>query len=91
MLMLIALPQFVLAPIVATIRRFVDARLIMALGFALVGCACLMAGRLTGEWVGNDFLPSQIVQSVGQTLALMSLVWFALQHVDASQIFTFGT
>src|SRR5580704_3497439 len=39
-LMLIALPQFVLAPIVATVLRFVDARLTMALSFALVGCAC---------------------------------------------------
>jgi DHA2 family multidrug resistance protein len=89
-LMLIALPQFLLAPIVATVLRFVDARLTMALGFALVGCACFMAGQLTGEWAGNDFLASQIVQALGQTLALTSLIWFALQHIDASQIFTFG-
>jgi MFS transporter, DHA2 family, multidrug resistance protein len=89
-LMLIALPQFVLSPIVATILRFVDARLTMACGFALVGVACFMAGHLTGDWAGNDFLPSQIVQAIGQTLTLTSIVWFALQHLDASQIFTFG-
>jgi len=89
-LMLIALPQFVLSPIVATILRFVDARLTMACGFALVGAACFMAGQLTHDWAGNDFLPSQIVQAIGQTLALTSLVWFALQHLEISQIFTFG-
>jgi DHA2 family multidrug resistance protein len=89
-LMLIAFPQFVLAPIVATVLRFINARLGIALGFALIGCACFMAGRLTGEWAGNDFLPSQIVQAIGQSLALTSLLWFALQHLEISQIFTFG-
>jgi DHA2 family multidrug resistance protein len=89
-LILIALPQFLLAPIVATVLRFIDARFGIALGFALIGCACFMAGQLTGEWTGNNFLPSQIVQAIGQSLALTSLLWFALQHLDISQIFTFG-
>jgi DHA2 family multidrug resistance protein len=89
-LMLIALPQLLLAPAIATALRFVDARIGIALGFALIGCACFMAGQLTGEWVGNNFLPSQIVQAVGQSLALTSILWFALQHLDMSQVFTFG-
>jgi MFS transporter, DHA2 family, multidrug resistance protein len=62
----------------------------MALGFALVGCACFLAGQLTHDWVGDDFLPSQLLQAIGQSFALTSLVWFALQHLDPSQIFTFG-
>jgi MFS transporter, DHA2 family, multidrug resistance protein len=86
----IALPQFLTAPVVATILRFVDARLIMALGFALVGCACFMAGQLTHDWVGEDFLPSQLVQAVGQSFGLTSLVWFALKHLRPTEIFTFG-
>jgi MFS transporter, DHA2 family, multidrug resistance protein len=86
----IALPQFLTAPVVATILRFVDARFIMALGFALVGCACFMAGQLTHDWVGVDFLPSQLVQAVGQSFALTSLVWFALKHLQPTEIFTFG-
>jgi MFS transporter, DHA2 family, multidrug resistance protein len=86
----IALPQFLTAPTVATILRFVDARFTMAFGFALVGCACFMAGQLTHDWVGTDFLPSQLLQSVGQSFGLTSLVWFALKHLDPSQIFTFG-
>jgi DHA2 family multidrug resistance protein len=89
-LVLIALPQFLLAPIVATILRFVDARLLMACGFALVGAACFMAGQLTHDWAGGDFLPSQIVQAVGQSVALTSLVWFAVKHLEPSQVLTFG-
>jgi DHA2 family multidrug resistance protein len=89
-LMWIALPQFLLAPIVATGLRFVEPRLPLALGFALVGCACFMAGQLTQVWDGDDFLPSQIVQAVGQSLGLTSLVWFSLHHLDRSEVLTFG-
>jgi len=86
----IALPQFLLAPLVATVLRFVEPRLPLALGFALVGCACFMAGNLTQVWDGDDFLPSQIVQAVGQSIGLTSLAWFALNHLKPSEIFTFG-
>jgi DHA2 family multidrug resistance protein len=89
-LLWIALPQFLLAPVVATILRFVDARLSMALGFALIGCGCFMAARITQSWAGDDFLPSQIVQAVGQSFGLTSLVWFILKHLEPSQILTFG-
>jgi MFS transporter, DHA2 family, multidrug resistance protein len=86
----IALPQFLLAPVVATTLRFVDARFLMAFGFALVGAACFMAGQLTHGWVGDDFLPSQIVQAVGQSVGLTSLVWFSIKHLQPSEILTFG-
>jgi MFS transporter, DHA2 family, multidrug resistance protein len=86
----VALPQFLATPIVATILRFVDARVTMALGFVLTGCACFMAGQLTHDWVGEDFLPSQFLQAVGQSLALTSMVWFAIKHLNVTQIFTFG-
>jgi DHA2 family multidrug resistance protein len=86
----VALPQFLSAPAVATVLRFVDARLVMALGFALVGTACFMAGQLTHDWVGEDFLRSQLLQAVGQSFGLTSLVWFALKHLEPSEIFTFG-
>jgi DHA2 family multidrug resistance protein len=76
--MWIALPQFLIAPAVATILRFVEPRLPLALGFALVGCGSFMAGQLTQVWAGDDFLSSQIVQAFGQSLGLTSLLWFFL-------------
>ena len=86
----IALPQFLIGPLVATLLRFVDARIPMAFGFAMIGCACFMAGQLTGDWAGESFLPSQLVQALGQSLGLTSVVWFALQHLEPKQILTFG-
>jgi len=86
----VALPQFLSAPVVATILRFIDARWTMALGFAMVGCACFMAGQLTDNWIGEDFLPSQLLQAVGQSFGLTSLIWFSIKHLEPSEIFTFG-
>jgi MFS transporter, DHA2 family, multidrug resistance protein len=88
--MWIALPQLLLRPVVATVLRCVDARLPLAFGFALIGCACFLAGQLTHDWAGEDFLPSQIVQVVGQSFGLTSLVWFFLQQLTPSQVLTFG-
>ena len=89
-LLWIALPQFLLAPMVSTLLRFVEPRLPLAIGFALVAAACFMAGQLTQDWIGVDFLPSQIVQAVGQSLLLTSLVWFFLKHLEPSEVLTFG-
>ena len=86
----IAMPQFLLAPVIATILRFTDARIPMALGFTLIGCACFMAGQLTDDWASADFVPSQILQAAGQTFALTSVLWFSLKHLDPTQILTFG-
>jgi DHA2 family multidrug resistance protein len=49
-----------------------------------------MAGQLTQVWAGDDFLPSQLVQAVGQSLGLTSLVWFFLHHLEPSEVLTFG-
>ena len=86
----IALPQFLIAPIVATLLRFLEPRVLVAVGFALIGAACFMAGQLTQDWIGDDFLPSQIVQAAGQSIGLTALVWFSLQHLEPSEILTFG-
>ena len=89
-LLWIALPQFLIAPVTATILRYVEPRITLALGFALVGIGCFMAGQLTDDWVGVDFLPSQLVQAMGQSIGLTSLVWFFLRHLEPSEVLTFG-
>ncbi len=86
----IAMPQFLLAPIIATILRFVDARITLALGFCLIGLACLLGGQLTDQWAVGDFLPSLIIQAVGQSFGLTSVVWFAIKHLQPTEALTFG-
>ena len=62
----------------------------MAFGLALVGYACFMAGEMTMDWATSDFLPSQVVQAVGQCFALTSVLWFNLKHFDLKEVLIFG-
>jgi DHA2 family multidrug resistance protein len=89
-LLWIALPQLALGPVVAIILRFVDPRIPVAIGFALVGLACFLSAHLTVAWTSPDFMVPLLIQAVGQTMALTSLIWFALNHLHPAQIVTFS-
>ena len=87
----IALPQFIIAPLTALVVRRVDPRLVMAIGFGLIGLACLMvATGLTTSWVSADFVPSQLVQAVGQTAGLIAFITFMTRHIVPQYVLTFG-
>jgi DHA2 family multidrug resistance protein len=89
-LLWIALPQFAIAPVVALLARRMDARILLAIGTAAVLTASLMATRLTSDWVEGDFIPSLLLQAIGQTMALTSLIYFFAQHLRPADILTFG-
>lgn len=90
-LLVLALPQVVIAPLVALLLRRVDARLGIAAGFALVGLACfLVSQELTQDWVVVSFLPTQGLQAVGQTLAVSSVIFFSVQHIKPAEALSFG-
>ena len=89
-LLWIALPQLVIAlPLAAMLRR-VDGRIFLALGTLLIGVACLMAGQLTSQWATDDFLPSQILQAVGQSFALTALVMLIVRSIVPAEALTIG-
>lgn len=89
-LVLIALPQFLLAPLIATVLRWLDPRVMLAAGLFTVGIACAMASEVTRDWATDDFLPSQILQAFGQSAALIALVLFAVRHLRPADALTFG-
>jgi DHA2 family multidrug resistance protein len=70
----VALPQFVLGVAAMALMRRVDPRLILTVGFSLVGIACLLDARVTAVWAGPDFGISQAVMAVGLALAFNSMV-----------------
>jgi DHA2 family multidrug resistance protein len=81
----IALPQIVLVPLVALLLRWVDARLFLAIGFALIAVGCWMDTGLTHDWANDDFLPSQIVEAVGLAVALTAVITFVVANVTPTQ------
>ena len=90
-LLAIALPQLVIAPFAGLLLRRLDARLLMATGFALVGLACWFVSLgMTRDWVTINFLPSQAMQAIGQTLAMSSVLFFAVLHLRPADAMTFG-
>ena len=54
--------------------KYIDARLILTTGFTLIAIACLMNAELSSAWSGANFLPSQMVMSVGLALGFNAVV-----------------
>ena len=89
-LLWIALPQFAIAPVIALLARRYDARILLAIGTVAILVASLMASRLTSDWAEADFVPSLLLQAVGQTMALTALIYFFAQHLRPADVLTFG-
>jgi len=90
-LMWIALPQLLVSPLVGLLLRRIDARMVASVGFVLISAACYMvAHELTPLWGSDQFLLSQLFQSVGQSFALTGIVFFAIQHLRPQDALTFG-
>jgi MFS transporter, DHA2 family, multidrug resistance protein len=87
----IAVPQLMVCPLAALILRRTDARLIAAIGFIFISVACLMvAYNLTPLWGSYQFLPSSLLQAVGQSFALSGVVFFGILHLKPQDALTFG-
>jgi MFS transporter, DHA2 family, multidrug resistance protein len=71
--------------------RRVDARWVLALGTVLIGIACLMGTNLTSQWATDDFLPSQVLQAIGQSFALTALVVLVAQSAHPADALTIGS
>ena len=50
-----------------------------------------MATNLTADWAIDDFLPSQILQALGQSFALTALIVIAVRSMNPTDVLTIGT
>jgi len=87
----IAAPQLILCPLAALMLRRTDARLVCCIGLIFVSVACLMvAYNLTPIWGSYQFLPSQLLQALGQSFALSGIIFFGVLHLRPQDALTFG-
>ena len=86
----IALPQFLIVIPLAILLKHVDARWTLGVGAATIALACLMATGLTDDWASSDFLPSQLLQAVGQSMALTSLLVLITSRINPAEAVTIG-
>jgi DHA2 family multidrug resistance protein len=90
-LLWIAVPQMLVCVAAGFLLRRIDARLVASSGFICICVACLMvAYGLTPLWGTDQFLPSQLLQAVGQSFALSGTVFFAVLHLRPQDALTFG-
>jgi DHA2 family multidrug resistance protein len=87
----IAVPQLILCPLAGLMLSRTDARLVTSIGLIFVSIACLMvAYNLTPIWGSYQFLPSQLLQALGQSFALSGIVFFGVLHLKPQDALTFG-
>jgi len=89
-LLWIALPQLLIVLPLGWLLTRVDGRWVLALGALLICIACLMATNLTDQWATDDFLPSQILQAIGQSFALTALIVLAVKSMNPADVLTIG-
>ena len=88
----IAAPQFILCFMAGYILRRIDARFVASVGFMFICAACLMvAHTITPVWGSDQFLPSQLLQAVGQSFALSGVVFFGVLHLRPQDALTFAS
>lgn len=87
----IAAPQLIFCPLAALMLSRSDARLVSSIGFIFISVACLMvAYNLTPIWGSYQFLPSQLLQALGQSFALSGIIFFGVLHLRPQDALTFG-
>jgi MFS transporter, DHA2 family, multidrug resistance protein len=89
-LLWIALPQLVIVTPLAILLRRMDGRYVLAFGVALVGAASLMTAEITSAWATADFLPSQVLQAIGQSFALTALTVLLVRSIVPTEALTIG-
>jgi DHA2 family multidrug resistance protein len=76
----IILPQLVVGFLSVRLMKRLDGRLPLALGFTVVGIACLLNAKLTSAWSSDSFWWSQLVMAVGLSFSFVSLVGGIVQQ-----------
>ena len=87
----IAAPQLFVCLLAAVMLRRADPRIVASLGLCLVGIACMqVAYSLTPQWGSDQFLISQLLQALGQSLALSGIVFNGVLNLRPQDAISFG-
>jgi len=76
MMLLVAMPQLLALPLVTALCniRAVDCRWVLTAGLGLLSVYCFAATQMSPAWIRNNFYALQLLQVVGQPMAVMPLL-----------------
>lgn len=81
-----AIPQLILAPVIAWLCYRVDPRSLLALGGMLMGSGLLLSTNITGLWVAEEFLPALMLQSIGGPLVAIPTMVLITEDITLQEI-----
>ena len=70
----VGLPQCLFGLLAMYLLKYIDARLILTAGFALVAIGCVMNAQLSSAWSGANFWFSQTIMAIGLAFGFNALV-----------------
>lgn len=75
--LLVGIPQLILGPLVALLlyRKWIDARYVFVLGLICIAAACYFGTQFTSEWMVSELATALFLQTVGQPMAMVSLLF----------------
>jgi len=56
------------------LNKGLDSRLLMALGFTIIGMVCLVSAEFTSAWAAENYFRTELLMAVGQSFAFVGLV-----------------
>jgi MFS transporter, DHA2 family, multidrug resistance protein len=56
------------------LKKGLDSRLLMAIGFATIGAVCLVNADFTSAWAPENYFRTELLMAVGQSFAFVGLV-----------------
>jgi DHA2 family multidrug resistance protein len=70
-----AVAEVIVALLVAQLlNKGADSRLVMAVGFATIACACVLNADYTSAWAAENYFQTALLMGVGQVFAMVGLV-----------------
>jgi DHA2 family multidrug resistance protein len=87
----LALPQFLLVPLAVLLLKRIDARVLLAFGFAMIAIGSWLDTGLTHDWTSGDFMVSQLIEAVGLAFAITALITFAVANITPAQAAAIAT
>ena len=82
----IPLLHLVFIPVAIILTRFLDGRLIFALGACCFAVGCWLGMFVTADWVAKDFLPVGILFSLGHPLCFMGIMALTLSNFEREKL-----
>jgi DHA2 family multidrug resistance protein len=81
--LLSGIPSMLLMPFTPLLMRYLDIRIAVAVGLAIMAASCMVDTVLTSQSVGHDFVESQLLRGVGVIMGFLFLNQAAIASVPA--------